>query len=52
VQAIRQPYSSIGGKASGAGRLFLYASASGCGIKPALTSWDYERMVLEAFPEI
>jgi len=53
VKAIRQPYSSIDGKGpEQAGRFYIRVSERLRHKNRALTSWDYERMVLEAFPGI
>ena len=53
VKKVHQPYSSIGGKAlEQAGRFNTRVSQRLRHKNRALTSWDYERMVLEAFPEI
>lgn len=53
VRAIRQPYSSTGGKApERADHFYTRVSERLRHKNRALTSWDYERMILEAFPEI
>ncbi len=53
VKAIHQPYSSIGGKGpEQAGRFYTRVSERLRHKDRALTCWDYECMVLEAFPEI
>ena len=53
VKAIEQPYSSIGGKGpEEAIRFYTRASERLRHKNRALTSWDYERMILEAFPDI
>jgi hypothetical protein len=53
VQAIRQPYSSFGGKGpEQASGLYTRVSERLRHKNRALTSWDYEHMVLEAFPGI
>jgi hypothetical protein len=53
VRAIRQPYSSIGGKAPEQDSHFYTRISERLRHKNrALTSWDYERLILEVFPEI
>jgi hypothetical protein len=53
VKAIHQPYSSIGGKGlEQAGSFYTRVSERLRHKDRALTCWDYERLVLEAFPEI
>lgn len=53
VKAIRQPYSSSGGRgAEQAGHFYTRVSERLRHKNRALTSWDYERLVLEAFPSI
>ncbi len=53
VKAIQQPYSSIDGKGpEEAGRFSIRVSERLRHKNRALTSWDYERLVLEAFPAI
>lgn len=53
VQAVHQPYSSFGGKSpEQAGSFYTRVSERLRHKNRALTSWDYEHMVLEAFPGI
>ena len=53
VRAIQQPYSSFGGKSpEQAGRFYTRVSERLRHKDRALTSWDYEHLVLEAFPGI
>jgi hypothetical protein len=53
VKAIHQPYSSTNGKAQEGMEQFYTRSSERLRHKNrALTSWDYEHLVLEAFPEI
>jgi hypothetical protein len=53
VRAIHQPYSSIGGhSAEQASHFYTRVSERLRHKNRALTSWDYERLILEAFPEI
>ena len=53
VKAIHQPYSSVGGKGpEQASRFYTRVSERLRHKDRALTCWDYERMILEAFPEI
>jgi hypothetical protein len=53
VQAIHQPYSSFGGNGPEAASHFYTRVSERLRHKNrALTSWDYERLILEAFPEI
>jgi hypothetical protein len=53
LQAIYQPFSSTGGKGPEDPARFAVRVSERLRHKHrALTSWDYERMVLEAFPEI
>lgn len=53
VKAVRQPYSSFGGKSPEQARRFYTRVSERLRHKDrALTSWDYEHMVLEAFPGI
>jgi hypothetical protein len=53
VKAIHQPFSSFGGKRpEQAGAFYTRASERLRHKNRALTSWDYEHMVLEAFPDI
>jgi hypothetical protein len=53
VKAIHQPYSSYGGKSpEQAGKFYTRVSERLRHKDRALTSWDYEHMVLEAFPGI
>jgi hypothetical protein len=53
IQAIHQPYSSFGGKSpEQANSFYIRASERLRHKNRALTCWDYEHMVLEAFPGI
>ncbi|NJN17065.1 MAG: hypothetical protein HC822_12725 [Oscillochloris sp.] len=53
IRALHQPYSSSGGKGpEDAARFYTRISERLRHKDRALTGWDYERMVLEAFPEI
>jgi hypothetical protein len=53
VKAIHQPYSSTNGKAPEQAKQFYTRSSERLRHKNrTLTSWDYEHLVLEAFPEI
>ncbi|MGB3468062.1 MAG: baseplate J/gp47 family protein, partial [Cyclobacteriaceae bacterium] len=53
ISALSQPYTSRGGKPTEDGELFYRRISERLRHKNrALTFWDYERMVLEAFPEI
>ncbi len=53
VKAIHQPYSSFGGKSpEQAGSFYTRVSERLRHKDRALTCWDYEHMVLEAFPSI
>jgi Baseplate J-like protein len=53
VKAVHQPFSSTDGKAPEHAEQFYTRSSERLRHKNrALTSWDYERLVLEAFPEI
>jgi hypothetical protein len=53
VRAIRQPYSSSGGTGpEQANRFYTRVSERLRHKNRALTSWDYERLILEAFPQI
>ena len=53
VKAIHQPYSSTNGKAQEQAEQFYTRSSERLRHKNrTLTSWDYEHLVLEAFPEI
>ncbi len=53
VKAIHQPYSSVGGKGpEEAGRFYTRVSERLRHKNRALTSWDYERLILEAFPDV
>jgi len=53
VQAVSQPYSSFGGKSPEQDSRFYIRSSERLRHKNrALTCWDYEHMVLEAFPTI
>lgn len=53
VKAVRQPYSSVGGRAAEQPGDFYTRVAERLRHKGrALTPWDYERMVLAAFPEV
>jgi hypothetical protein len=53
VRAIRQPYSSRGGTGpEQANHFYTRVSERLRHKNRALTSWDYERLILEAFPQI
>lgn len=53
VKSIHQPYSSFGGKSpEQAGSFYTRVSERLRHKNRALTSWDYEHMVLEVFPSI
>jgi hypothetical protein len=53
IQVVHQPYSSLGGKPpEQAGHFYTRVSERLRHKNRALTSWDYERMILEAFPSI
>ncbi len=53
VKAIHQPYSSVGGKGpEEAGHFYTRVSERLRHKNRALTSWDYERLILEAFPDV
>jgi hypothetical protein len=53
VKAIHQPFSSTDGKAPEQAHRFYTRSSERLRHKNrALNSWDYERLILEAFPEI
>lgn len=53
VSGVRQPYTSIGGRAAEEDSLFATRVSERLRHKNrALTAWDYERLVLDRFPEI
>ena len=53
VAAIRQPYSSFGGRQAERDDSFYTAASERLRHKQrAVTSWDYERLVLRRFPEV
>jgi hypothetical protein len=53
VAAIRQPYSSFGGRQAEQDESFYTAASERLRHKQrAVTSWDYERLVLRRFPEV